>query len=1488
MNNNNRMSKIKIDGKDFETYLLDNIYTIRRRFAAKNNVLPEFMYLKPLKENSEEEFESINLVEIMKKKKIEKMNEIIQLNNEYFMMDLLSLFSLWCYVKYNSKIPSPTNTDFFPFNKILEDNNMNIANVDNEIPFFLSTLKKKVENVNNTVNEEIKILKNFEKIVPVKSTKLEVTKVKKEYVYTVNVDSCDFFDSINLSNNIPFASLKDFYKVFKGFKPLTKWIFINDDLNAQDASGRGIYDNEIITLKVSNVKNTPQISEMEIDEDEYNKDPLKEKEKQTKTIHNLKDAIYTNVQITFKSSWDEYIEERTKKERIENKNKQKIKMFQIAKKKEEKEQKEKEEEDKKVKRKNIKNLSEKEQKEKEQKEKEKEERKKKKEEEEEKRKEEEEREKEFERKKIELEHEEMIKQKKKEFKMYIVVDSNVTDKDNDLDNQQILERVLSCFTVPVKLLKSGVEKQVQSEFMIPEQLLDFTIIKDMFFTNQVFNKFLQIDERLSIHRYKKNMYFYFISDNEELKSNYIACSLMQKKIDKVDTKIMAKDPSSLTVGSSYVHLKILRCSNKKKSSKFKEILCKFLGYYNKHRERIVDEYREILDKKTVDKMLEEERKFKEQKRHIRQNALAKDIDPVKFIPGYARICQKRFAPKILKDKEVEKYFGDDVDEDDIDKRKHIMLYPKTEEEGTQLYYSCLDNKIKHVYPGLQQNYLDNKDEYPVFPCCFVTDQSEKEDSPYNLYYGEKNMNFEQLKEFFAEKEQKDTATHVIITQKFIPEARYGVLPKDIIAYLHSIDPKNKYYRKGSYRSVNSVLDILLHARNQDYQDFDIEEKKEQINKVKEQMISLIKDYNIKYLQESYNVDMLQVLRENTYIDPHIFHPLLEHIFDCNILIFCRNTQYPHGVISCPNYNKEYLQYEPDTSKKYVLIYEHLGAESDNAKYPQCELIIRSHDTYNITTFKHGKFTHSISECSLQMYPIKRYPDIKNVFKKYKIKRYGIDESGKTVAIELKHKNKIITALTNPLPNPGIDIPQFVVSLSKFDSFNDYDILKEFSVDEDMKLSTFVKEGILYGYKGSTEFIELYFPVIPIKSKGSDTIYNYPVIEPKNNKIAINKLEIYNKHKQVSKLLVEYFYYLFSIDYNLNKPDEIDENYIKNFVKRNIKIIDDDIDYTFLLENSRIFNVEVLRNKDNKEQFILPVPNKNILNKLVYNLKLKLDREHLKLFNYNNLQYIPSSYTEVEDFKISIENNYNVIKGKYPMLQWIKAQNNNYNVYEYLQLPRVSIYHELLNILEENQKNNLLFLVFVSKWSKPSKNIQNKLYSNKSRKLIFDKYKEQMTIIYIDIDTNKAFSEYFSIKTLPTFVFGKLLHDESIFKILNRIEGDVKMFKNLRMINTVIKEILKVEEEEDELTIILNAIKEDSQLDKEVEKVTEKVVAQLDISAIGLERSTSDTDSKKDVKTQKTKKESVDLDELERLEEEEEKKKKKRIKTIVTKRITEDD
>lgn len=1312
-------------------------------------------------------------------------------------MNILDFGALWCSIKYDSKIPHFTNEGYFSLDELLTQNNVTMNYLENHIPMYLKTLKKKIDNSKESIVFETKIIENFENYEQSNTTKLEITKIKKEFIYKTKSDAFLFYDSIKLNDEVPFVVLHDFYKIQKEFRPVTKWIFLNDEFKYGSNKSK-----DILLMKV------------------LNKNLVKPNEK-------YKDENYTTVILRFESAWEEYLSNKKEKELREEKLKQKLKQIDIG-------TDDKSKKEQKIKRKGV--ASDKEKKERNQ--------------------EEIEREKErrsadeekinFEKKLIEFEKEENIKTLKTENKVYMYIENDVNC---EISEEELLQRIFSSFSINMELVKDGKETQIQSEFLLPNQIIDFPIFQDMMFNNPILKQYFQLDERLSLQKTKKNLYFYFISDSSETKQNYIACSLMQKKIEKTDTKIMSKDVVNLKSGTPYLILKILRCNSRSVALKFKEIFSRVIQLYKNTKDRIINEYKEFLP--DINELLSKQREVKEQKRYVRTKELLKDIDPEKFIPGYARICQKKNAPKVLDEKEIEKYFGENATQEDIDKQKHIMLYPKTSEEGNQFYYSCLENKQNNLYPGLQRNNLENFDKIPVVPCCFVSEQSTKTNSPYDLYYGNKNMDFNELREYFLEKDESDEAKHIIKTQKVAASNRIGLLPKDIISFLHSINPTCEFFRKGSIRSVNSIFDAILSVRKKNYGELSNNDKNEYINEIKEQLIELVKENNITLLQETYNINLLQELSEDKYFDPRLFYGILQEILNCNLIIFTRNETYPDGILSSPYYNKKYLQFEYNKDLPFILIYENIGTESDNLKFPQCEIIFQVDDEGNNRyMFRYNDFIESIDNCFKNMYPVKSFKNIKNMFKNYEIKNYGTDEYGKTVNITLKNTDKIrgnqnIFIITDPLPSLGLNIEQNNISFSKINKFTQKEVCTEFFRNENIKYEINVKNGILYGYKCQKKDIIFYIPVQPENVSGQipDNPLEFPIIERtepqiwgqdsvKNNRdgysiLKESNLENYTYNKSVSRMIIEYFFYLFSIDCNKYKPEKIDNVYIKEFVDRNIIVNEKNIDYTKLILKQRNFKVDHIRRNDN---FGFPLPSLNILNKLVYNLKLKLVRDKNTLLKYNQLQYIPSFYQDIDDFKESMENNNIILKGKQSVLQWIKSSKNNYNVYDNIQLPKSSIYNEINNVLEDNEKNNLLMLVFISKWSKPSKNIQNKLYSQKNRKLLFDKYKKHMTIVYIDIDTHKVFSDYFAIKTLPTFIFSQLDTDNKLLNVISRIEGENKTYKNLKILNREVKELFREQNIEDDLTEVLENIEND----EDIESALEEAFESLDIDETLLE------------------------------------------------------
>ena len=85
---------MKIDGKEFKSYILDNEYTIKRRFAILDNIIPEFIYIEKnidAEDITKNEYKTINLIKKIQDSDINSLDKIKDLNDKYFYLSLLDL-----------------------------------------------------------------------------------------------------------------------------------------------------------------------------------------------------------------------------------------------------------------------------------------------------------------------------------------------------------------------------------------------------------------------------------------------------------------------------------------------------------------------------------------------------------------------------------------------------------------------------------------------------------------------------------------------------------------------------------------------------------------------------------------------------------------------------------------------------------------------------------------------------------------------------------------------------------------------------------------------------------------------------------------------------------------------------------------------------------------------------------------------------------------------------------------------------------------------------------------------------------------------------------------------------------------------------------------------------------------------------------------------------------------------------------------------------
>ena len=152
---------------------------------------------------------------------------------------------------------------------------------------------------------------------------------------------------------------------------------------------------------------------------------------------------------------------------------------------------------------------------------------------------------------------------------------------------------------------------------------------------------------------------------------------------------------------------------------------------------------------------------------------------------------------------------------------------------------------------------------------------------------------------------------------------------------------------------------------------------------------------------------------------------MEKYYKCNIILFTKNKYYYNGVILTPNHIKGYFTYK-HKYKTTILVYEHMGSESDHAKYPQCEIICsfdkNIEDNKTILFFSSNnviqkqfinnimKIFNNFSQC----YNLNNFVTDLNI-PKFDFVSQAIDTYGKTRFIQIKLDENNVNILTSPLP-----------------------------------------------------------------------------------------------------------------------------------------------------------------------------------------------------------------------------------------------------------------------------------------------------------------------------------------------------------------------------------------------------------------------------------------------------------------------------------------
>ena len=552
-----------------------------------------------------------------------------------------------------------------------------------------------------------------------------------------------------------------------------------------------------------------------------------------------------------------------------------------------------------------------------------------------------------------------------------------------LSIRDIKNRIQNTFTQ--EILFSG-EKiiYIGGIFYIPGIYFDKYILADLCLSDEFFRKFMKIDESLRAYRKKSSVYVYFT--DPRYPNDYLTASISQKFMEKGDLKDVP-DMIKFPIGESYIRVKISRAKSLQHIYRFQKILSRLFSEYSNKVEEIINIYQEFIPNFG---------KVPEIKIKVFKKTL-KNLVPSQFISNYTRLCPH--PPEIVFPEDEQKY---------LEKypNNQTIIFPNISEEGKQHKYICTDSKFK--YPGLKRNNLENKNILKYLPCCYPKNQTQS--SNYLKYYEKVDIS----------KDEQIKNKRIIITKKILDPDIFGILPEYLNNLLISIHPEYEFLRKGVSRTRNSFIECIAEA---------FDEEHSQFARIDDRIPSFLEKIRIELAtydsipitrQENYDINISEIrddiLNLREYFDPKKYYRLLEKNYNCNIYLFNEK-----GMI-IPDHIQNYLRYY----QRYpysIFIYEHLGSESDNARYPQCEII--------------SGFNQNIGDNSLFYklpYGNRISREIEKIFVKYnqsylyknlskriiipsfdKVISQSIDGYGKTRSLHFQYNENQIRLYTDPLP-----------------------------------------------------------------------------------------------------------------------------------------------------------------------------------------------------------------------------------------------------------------------------------------------------------------------------------------------------------------------------------------------------------------------------------------------------------------------------------------
>jgi len=723
-----------------------------------------------------------------------------------------------------------------------------------------------------------------------------------------------------------------------------------------------------------------------------------------------------------------------------------------------------------------------------------------------------------------------------------------------LEYQELIERVFSALRISVSaIIGKPIQKSINSIVNAPKQRFNRFLMADIIATNPLISMACFVDESTKIERKRSGVTFsYFVGEGEKVTITFTEV--------EAEIRDFQRSRDMYPTTSRYIRIRINKAQNIEKTKLIADFCAKIINIYNNSKDALIKEYA-----KYIPGFVELEQKARAAP--LRKEKSLQAQVPEIFVSGYSRSCQSGNQPLIVDHLISSDEKGLTVTNvtDPVAELtyKQAILFPKTPEEGPQHWYACHTTKIgkeDHKWPGLRDNKLAaNYDIFPLVPCCYKQPQTNRKN--FQTYYHDHTL-------------KHGIANYILKTPKILDQGSKGVLPPNLEKFFKLIARNRTFYRLGVKRSKQSFITACQIAFK--YTD----------------PVTLTPAMLATCRQNAYDRtpdELRNIIFNDEYTDPCLFYRGLEEFFKCYIYIFTRSPTDPGSIIH-PQHKHTHLRYTRE-KRPIILVFEHLGTESDVAEYPVTELIVEARTGGYSAIFDDEGLCAEIEKMSSTT---KKYytgfhpqPDIPPEILPRDIVAQKIDSMGKTRLLIVKFKQQELNLICDPLP------PLLVEEKSGGYRNMSEIVIKSYLTEEKYENIRRIADRYIATKNGRKY-------EIPFEITTTSTI------------------KVYNQNERIARYLQEYIYYLYS-----HKKYPIEASNINRFLRENV-IVKSAFVYPRIPRKFDLAGGYFLDGK-------LIVPSLEIAQRLGYSLEMMIRRHPRQLSEYSQLSYIQDYYLDKNDF-----------------------------------------------------------------------------------------------------------------------------------------------------------------------------------------------------------------------------------------------------------------